>query len=107
MQKARYWIVLTFMVLAFVSLHSLAFAIYEFCGVNHLFSLQGLEGVQVNVIVDYEIGSELPELSHSYQLRQITTDVEEKLRKEKDGILGWIRSKPQIQAFWKPFRRPP
>jgi hypothetical protein len=48
MQKARYWIVLTFTVLAFVSFHSLAFAIYEFCGVNHLFSLQGLEGVQVD-----------------------------------------------------------
>jgi hypothetical protein len=66
----------------------LAFAIYEFCGVNHRFSLQGLEGVQVKVVIDYEIGGELPELSDLHQLRQITADVEEKLRMAGIKVLG-------------------
>ena len=92
MKKAIYWIFLIFTVLALVSFHSLAFAIYEFCGVNHLFSLQGLDGVQVKVIIDYEIGGELPELSYSYRLRQITTDVEEKLRMAGIEVLGQYES---------------
>jgi len=66
----------------------LAFAIYEFCGVNHRFSLQGLEGVQVKVVIDYEIGGELPELSDLHQLRQITADVEKKLRMAGIKVLG-------------------
>lgn len=88
MDGKRRWIILIFAVLALVSLHSVAFAIYEFCGVNHRFSLQGLKGVQVKVIIDYEIGGELPELSDPHRLRQITTDVEEKLRMAGIKVLG-------------------
>jgi hypothetical protein len=90
--QERRWMILIFTVLALVSLHSLAFAIYEFCGGNHRFSLQGREGVQVKVIIDYEIGGELPELSDSHQLRQITTDVEEKLRMTGIKALGEYES---------------
>lgn len=92
MDRKRRWIVLMFTVLALVSLHSFAFAIYEFCGVDHRFSLQGLEGVQVKVIIDYEIGSELPELSDPHQRRQITADVEEKLRMAGIKVLGEYES---------------
>ena len=80
MDGKRRWIILMFMVLAFVSLHSVAFAIYEFCGADHRLSLQGLEGVQVKVIIEYENGGVLPELSDTHQLRQITMDVEEKVK---------------------------
>jgi hypothetical protein len=92
MDRKRRWIVLMFTVLVFLSLHSFAFAIYEFCGVDHRFSLKDLEGVQVKVIIDYEIGSELPELSDPNQLREITADVEEKLRMAGIKVLGEYES---------------
>ena len=92
MDGKRRWIILILTVLALVTFHSLAFAIYEFCGVNHRFSLQGIEGVQVKVIIEYEIGGELPELSNPHQLRQITTDVEEKLRMGGIKVIGEYES---------------
>jgi hypothetical protein len=92
MDRRSRWIVSVFTVLGLVSLHSLAFAIYEFCGVNHRFSLQGLEGVQVKVVIDYEIGSELPALSDPHHLRQLTTGVEEKLRMAGIKVLGQYES---------------
>jgi hypothetical protein len=88
MYGRRRWIISIFTVLAVVSPHSVAFTIHEFCGVNHRFSLQGHKGLQVKVIIDYEIGGELPELSDPHTLRQLTRDVEEKLRAAEIGVLG-------------------
>lgn len=92
MDDKRRWSILILTVLASISLHSPAFAIYEFCGADHRLSLQALEGVQVKVIIDYENGGVLPELSDIHQLRQVTSDIEEKLRVAGIKVLAQYES---------------